>query len=83
MRLNKLLEGIQILQPYYKNPDGFECGADHDVFYMFSTDQPLPAQAVARLIALGWVQDAVRPADEHGDFIVTDYDPNESWSAHV
>jgi len=63
--------GVSLLRPYYKDPDGYHLGADHDVIYAYATDNPLGGDDVERMRELGWFQ-------EHDD-----YDPEESWWAHV
>ena len=49
-----IIEGMQILLPKYKNPDGYHTAAEHDVFYMYETDTPLTDEEQARMEELGW-----------------------------
>lgn len=82
MRLSNLIEGLKILQPYYNNPDGYHVGAEHDQFYAYATDRPLPETAVDRMVDLGWFQpDAEVGNDE--DFGIEHYSVSEAWSAYV
>ena len=39
--IRNLIIGLQILLPHYKNPDGFNLTADHEVIYAFSTELEL------------------------------------------
>lgn len=75
MKLNNFLEGINILRKYYKNPDGFHMGAEHDIFYMYPTDNELSQAHYKRLIELDWFQEEV------GDSGV--YEPSAGWAAFV
>ena len=82
MYLKSLVEGIQILRPYYNNPDGYNMGAEHDQFYMYATDKPLPETEVKRMVDLDWFQpDVVVPDGE--DYSAKFYQPEEGWSAYV
>lgn len=54
MTTQKLIEGLQILLPYYDNQDGYHCSAGHDVLYALKTDKPLPQEALDRLEELNW-----------------------------
>lgn len=79
MKLDKLIQGIQILQLYYTDPTGYHTGAEHDEIFMYRTDKPVSTEDVTKLIELGWFQQDV-PGDE---FTVESYDPEESWSAYT
>jgi hypothetical protein len=82
MNTKELLEGLNILRPYYVDPDGYTIGAEHDQIYAYSTDFPLAQADVARMCALGWFQpDAKVPDDK--DFGPDYYNPEEGWSAYV
>jgi len=75
MKLSNFIEGIQLLRPYYEDQDGYHVAAEHDQFYMYPTDKPLPPEAVEQLVKLGWFQpecDFKKPED---------YKPSEGWSA--
>jgi hypothetical protein len=74
MKFSNFIEGLQILQPYY-NEDGYNIAAEHDQFYAYPTDRPLPTEAVAKLVELGWFQ------PECGFKKPEDYQPKEGWSA--
>lgn len=75
MQLDKFLAGIQILQPHYKNPNGFHIGAEHDQFYMYPTDTPLTEAEVKQMCDLGWFQ------PDCGFEGPEDYKRDEGWSA--
>lgn len=79
MTLNKIIAGIQILQPYYAKPDGYHMGAEHDAIFMFATDLPVSDEDCKRLAELGWFQEEAEE-DEHENRV---YDPEESWTAYV
>jgi hypothetical protein len=75
MKLNKFLEGLAVLRPHWKDPDGHHLGADHDVIYAYATDTPLSETELARLAELGWFQQDVADGDP--------YSPEDGWSAYV
>lgn len=52
----KFIEGMNILQKYFKDPAGYHIGADHDVIYVFKTDKSVSKEDKERLIALGWIK---------------------------
>jgi hypothetical protein len=79
MRTIHLISGLKTLQPYYIDQAGYHNGADHDVFYAYSTDRPLSEEDVKHMVDLGWFQE-VKHDDE---FMYTDYDPSEGWLAYV
>ena len=83
MKLNNFIEGLHILQPYYKDPNGYQIGAEHDIFYAYATAKPLPKEAVKRLCEMDWFQPDVEIPDEDGDgeFRPEHYDPEEGWAA--
>ena len=82
MRLSNLVEVLNILLPYYDNPDGYHVGAEHDQFYAYATDKPLPETAVERMVELGWFQPDVDVEDGE-DFKAANYDSEEGWSAYT
>lgn len=69
MKLVDFIEGLKILQPYYDREYVFGC--EHDQFFAYQTDRPLPEGEAARMTVLGWFQPDA-PSDE--------YDPEEGWS---
>ena len=84
MQLKYLIEGLQILQPYYDKPDGYYVGAGHDQFFAYATDRPLSEGAVKRMVELGWFQPDVNiPEDGDGYFKPEHYQPEEGWSAFM
>lgn len=83
MKTKSIIEGLTILNRYYKDPDGYNNGAEHDIIYAFETDRPVSPEDVVRLVELGWSQHEVEPSDEGEGFRAVDYDPGEGWAAHV
>lgn len=79
MRTKDIIEGLQILQKYRDDQDGFDCGAEHDVFYVYATDRPVESSDIDRLIELGWFQEVSYGDDD--EFAAKHYDPEESWAA--
>jgi len=79
MELDKFIEGLQTLQPYYDKPNGFHIGAEHDIFYAYPTDKPLPKEAIDKMIELGWHQPEVDMGDDK-DFEAKHYDAKEGWA---
>lgn len=75
MRLNRFIEGLQILSKYYDKLDGHHTGAEHDQFYAYQTDRPLTDEDLNRMVELGWFQ------PECGFESAADYKPSEGWSA--
>jgi hypothetical protein len=73
MQLMNFVHGLNILTPYYTDPNGYHIGAEHDQFYAYATDRPLSAEDVQKMRDLGWFQ-----PDMDDD---ADYDPAEGWSA--
>jgi hypothetical protein len=80
MKLMNLVEGLQILAPFYEGGDGYHIGAEHDTFFAYSTDKPLPSAAVERLVELGWFQEDAVYEDE---FKAENYNAEEGWTAYV
>ncbi len=73
MKLSNFIDGILILQSYYKT-DGYSIGAEHDTFYAYATDLPVSPEDYIKLTGLGWSQvDA--PDGE--------YDPGDGWMAYT
>ena len=77
MRLSKFIQGLQILQQYYKNADGYHLSAERKEIKLYATDTPLPDEDVKKLRELGWFQ----PNDEEDADHHYSYDPEESWMA--
>ena len=78
MKTKDIIEGLSILEKYRKKPDGYNCGAQHDVLYAYATDKPVKQPDLDRLIELGWRQEDV-DMGEDDDFAAKHYDPGESW----
>lgn len=80
MKLNNFIQGLQTLQPYYKDQNGFHIGAEHDIFYAYATDTELSKEIVVKMCELGWFQPEA-PTDEEGEFGPENYTPDEGWAA--
>ena len=76
MKLSDFIEGLLLLAPYYDDP-AYCIGAEHDQFFAYKTDRPLPEIKVDRLKALGWFQPDVSDDDDGNP---GPYDPEEGWS---
>lgn len=83
MTTKEVIEGLEILRPYYDKPDGHNIGADHDVIYAYATQRPLSDADVERMIALGWHQEHDGRGDYEEDMTLKDYRMEESWNAFV
>jgi len=84
MTLGNFIDGLRVLQPYYKDPNGYHIGAEHDQFYAYPTQRPVDPGDVVKLRRLGWFQPEV---DSDGDEdeapeaqLIDEYDPEEGWS---
>lgn len=82
MVTRKIIEGLNILQPYYNNPEGYNLGAEHDIIYIYPTDNPVPEPLVKRLCDLGFFQEDVEIGEDE-DFGPKHYDPEKGWAAFV
>jgi hypothetical protein len=84
MKTKDIVQGMQILAPYYDDPDGYNIGAEHDQIYLFATDRPLPPEDVKKMHDLGWFQENMDDEDDDGSGEASKtYDPEESWTAYV
>ena len=81
MKLDTFLEGLEILQPHYSDPNGYHLGAEHDVIYAYPTDIPLSVASVTKMCELGWHQEDVATGDD--GFKPEHYDPSEGWAYYV
>jgi hypothetical protein len=79
MRLNDFIEGLEILKAYYDNPNGYHIGAEHDEFYAYKTDRPMPPEAVQKMLSLGWFQTDGGAHEETPQ----DYNPESGWMAYT
>lgn len=82
MKISDFVDGIQILRKYYKSENAFCIGAEHDIFYMYSTDTPVESADIQRLVELGWFQPDAEAGDD-GEFSAVHYDQHESWAAYT
>ena len=62
MTLKNFLGGLSILEKYFDDTDGYVIGAEHDQFYLYSTDRDVSPEDKTSLDALGWFQ----PEDGEG-----------------
>jgi hypothetical protein len=79
MNIKDFKDGLEILIKYYDNQEGFHLGAEHDIFYMYPTDNPVSDSDVELLRNLGWHQEDCE-YDGDGKFI---YDVDNAWGAFV
>lgn len=82
MKTKNIVEGLQILMPYYDQPDGYHASAEHDVLSVYPTDKPMSIDDVAKLVCLGWSQD-YDDRDYNRSFTTDDYRSSEGWRAFV
>lgn len=76
MKLSNLLKGVQILRPYYDDPDGYHnMVAKHNQFFMWATQRPLSDIDAAAMFELGWNQP--EQESEGG------YNPDDGWCCWV
>lgn len=88
MRTSAIIEGLTILEKYREKPDGFNCGAGHDVLYVYSTDKPVESDDLNRLVELGWFQEECHhkyqdDEETDGSFAAKHYDPDEGWTCYT
>ena len=79
MNLKNFADGLAIIRAFYTDQDGYHIGAEHDQIYLYATDVPMDAAAIAKLQEIGWFQDEAEN-DADGKPI---YDPSSSWSVFV
>jgi hypothetical protein len=80
MQTAKIIEGMTILEKYRDKPDGWNCGAEHDVIYVYATDKPVAEPDLSRLVELGWFQtDPLDGDDEDEDFTAKRYNHESGW----
>ena len=80
MTTKDFVEGLNLLLPYYDDPEGYCLGADHDIIYIYGTEKPLPKTTIKRLCELGFFQPEV---DCEDDFQPVNYNPEEGWAVFV
>jgi len=83
MRTSAIIEGLTILEKYRDKPDGFNCGAEHDILYVYSTDRPVKPDDLNRLIELGWFQEDAVDWEKEDEFSAKHYDPEEGWACYT
>lgn len=82
MKVSDVIAGLQILQPYYMDPGGYNVGSGHDTIYAYPTRRPVSPDDVARMVELGWIQEEVNRGGDD-DFRAEHYDPGEPWAAYL
>jgi hypothetical protein len=82
MNLKDFKAGVEIISKYYDDADGYHIGAEHDVFYMYQTDNPITKEDLDALIAHGWFQEEVELGDDD-EYKATDYDQEEGWACYT
>ena len=73
MRLSNVIKGLQILSNYFDS-DTNQTAAEHDEFFVYSTDHSVSKEDIKTLIEMGWFQDNGANLDN-----IDAYDPEESW----
>jgi hypothetical protein len=86
MTARDIVAGINLLLPYYNDPEGQHISAEHDELWLDATDRALTPEDVEKMVALGWHQvsdddDGDDDADE--EFAPKHYRPEEAWIAYV
>jgi len=82
MKMKNFVDGLNILRPYFDDPDGYHIGSEHDQFYVYQTNHPLTPEDVAKMRALGWFQPDARIPDEP-EGAEAPYNPEDGWSAYT
>ena len=82
MKTINIIAGLQILTPYYEDPEGCNCGADSCEIYAFPTHNPLSDEDLAKMIELGWHQEYGEVVFGAG-FKPSEYRANETWNAYI
>ena len=80
MKTSHILEGLTILSKYF-NKDGYHCGAEHDIFYVHVTNNPINSIDLQRLVELKWFQPDVYY--ESDIFTTGDYNKDEGWACYT
>jgi hypothetical protein len=80
MNTKNIVKGLQILQKYMKDKEGYNISAEHDVIYFHVTDYPIPNSDLEELVNLGWFQENAEYEDE---FTIWSYDPASGWTCYV
>jgi len=82
VRAKDIIAGLELLYPYYDDPEGFHNGAEHDEFYAYPTSRPLSDEDLGKMIALEWHQEYYE-LDYSKDFAKEDYRSDESWVCYT
>ncbi len=77
MTLSDFVEGLNILLPHYTDPDKYHIGAEHDMFYAYTTDTPLSDEEYKKMTDLEWFQENGIPEDG-GVYL-----PDKYWMACI
>ena len=84
METTKIIEGLQLLRPFYDTK--YTTGAEHDVLYAYATARPLPPELVQKMVDLGWFQEEAyenEEVDGGEDFKAEHYNPECGWAAYT
>lgn len=72
MKMSAVMQGMEILNKYFlASNHGYNLGADHDIIYVYVTDNPVSLEDINLLRDIGWAQDT------------EEYSQSESWHAYV
>ena len=75
MKLDRLIDGLVLLQRYYDDPKGPHTVAWTNEIHMYPTDRPLTRKDFKKMRMLGWIQ-----ANRSGGSEDV-YCPNSTWVA--
>ena len=81
MKTKHLIEGLQILQPYYQRDDVDTTFSKHKMLFVRYTDFPLDKFDVKKMVKLGWLQEHF--IERYETFTASDYRPGEHWCAYL
>lgn len=79
MKLDNIILGLEILKPYYVDPNGYHMNAEHDEIHLAATNKPLTEADAQRMRDLGWFQEDA----DNNEATPPPYDPEDGWSAFV
>lgn len=69
MKIDNFIAGLLILRKYFNN-DGYHCGPEDEIFFVFKTDLPVSEEHYNLLKELGWFQESEESEE---------YDKEDSW----
>ena len=80
MKLSNFIDGLNILRPYYNDGNDYNIGCEHDKFYAYKTDIPLPPPIFKKMYDLGWFQPERGNSLKYDPGYDSEYDSNDGWS---